>query len=322
MKLASYSEKRGAGPARIGALVDRSVVDLDRTWRLLRRGQSDAEGFPNTMRELIAGGRAALDRAVRALDFACEREGVETLGHPLAAVELLPPVADPAKFFCIGKNSRGHRAELTKAGLLGEMPAEPTAFIKLNAAMVGNDASVVRPADITTLDYEPELTFVLSRTAVGVKASKALDFVFGITLCNDLTAREVQKREAISGTRFWTAKNMPGFGPVGPFIMTMDEIADPHDLWITCDVNGERRIRAHTGDVVYRIGDVLEHFTRHVPFYAGDLVAMGAPQGVAVGHANARELYLKPGDVVDVAFEGIAPALTTRIVAPLSSSKQ
>jgi 2-keto-4-pentenoate hydratase/2-oxohepta-3-ene-1,7-dioic acid hydratase in catechol pathway len=155
-----------------------------------------------------------------------------------------------------------------------------------------------------------------------VKAGNPLDFVFGITLCNDLTAREVQKREAVSGTRFWTAKNMPGFGPVGPFILTIDEVVDPHDLWITCDVNGERRIRAHTGDVIYRIGDVLEHFTRHVPFYAGDLIAMGAPQGTAVAQPNAEELYLKPGDVVDVAFEGIAPALRTRIVAPSSPLQQ
>ena len=108
---------------------------------------------------------------------------------------------------------------------------------------------------------------------------------------------------------------MPGFGPVGPFIVTLDEIADPHDLWITCDVNGERRMRVHTGDVIFRIGAVLEHFSRWMPFEAGDLIAMGAPAGVAVGQPNADELYLRPGDVVEIAIEGFA-ALRTFIVGP------
>src|SRR5204862_3502680 len=129
----------------------------------------------------------------------------------------------------------------------------------------------------------------------------------GITLTNDLTAREIQKREVASDTRFWTSKNMPGFGPVGPFIVTLDEIGDPHDLWITCDVNGERRMRVHTGDMIFRIGAVLEHFSRWMPFEGGDLIAMGAPAGVDVGQTNADELYLKPGDTVAIAIDGFAP---------------
>jgi 2-keto-4-pentenoate hydratase/2-oxohepta-3-ene-1,7-dioic acid hydratase in catechol pathway len=320
MKLITYTNKAALAP-RIGALTDDTIVDLDRAWRLLRHKESDADAFPKTMRELVASGVKGLDCAMRALQFVDERGTAESSTLSLADVDLLPPISDPSKFFCVGKNSRGHREELSRVGMLAETPTEPTAFIKLNSVMVGNDAAVSRPTGISTLDYEPELTFVVSQTALGVKAKDALDFVFGITLCNDLTAREIQKREAVSGTRFWTAKNMPGFGPVGPFILTMDEVRDPHDLWITCEVNGEQRIRAYTGDVIYRIGDVLEHFTRYVPFYAGDLIAMGAPQGVAVAHANAHELYLKPGDVVDVALEGVTPALRTRIVSTESPQK-
>jgi len=112
---------------------------------------------------------------------------------------------------------------------------------------------------------------------------------------------------------------MPGFGPVGPFVITLDEVDDPHDLWIICTVNGKQRMRVHTGDVIFRIGDVIEHFSRWMPLDPGDLIAMGAPAGVAVGQPNAAELYLRPGDIVDVAFEGMPP-LRTRIISPQKES--
>ena len=171
----------------------------------------------------------------------------------------------------------------------------------------------MRPRGISTLDYEPELTFVIGKRAFRVKRDDAMTYIAGITVTNDLSAREIQKQEVASGTRFWTAKNMPGFGPVGLYVITLDEISDPHDLWITCAVNGEQRMRVHTGDMIFEIGAVLEHFPRWMPFEPGDLIAMGAPAGVAVGQPNADQLYLKPGDVVEVAIEGFAP-LRTRII--------
>jgi 2-keto-4-pentenoate hydratase/2-oxohepta-3-ene-1,7-dioic acid hydratase in catechol pathway len=230
-------------------------------------------------------------------------------------VRLLPPIPDARLFFCVGKNNKSHLDELVRNNLIKEIPKEPTGFVKLSSVMVGDDAAVVRPNGITTLDYEPELTFVIGRRAFRVARADALSYVAGITLTNDLTARQIQKQEVASGTRFWTSKNMPGFGPVGPYIITLDEVADPHDLWITCTVNGQRRMRVHTGDMIFRIGEVLEHFSRWMPFEPGDMIAMGAPAGVAVGQPNADELYLRPGDVVEIAIEGFAP-LSTRIVGP------
>ena len=141
-----------------------------------------------------------------------------------------------------------------------------------------------------------------------------MDYVAGFTLMNDVSAREVQKREVASGSRFWTAKNMPGFAPVGPYVLTMDEAPDTADLWITCEVNGQRRLRSNTGDYLYQISEVLEHFSRYVVFQPGDLIAMGAPSGVAVGQPNAEELYLRPGDDMVIAIEGLM-SLRTRIVA-------
>ena len=199
--------------------------------------------------------------------------------------------------------------------MLTEVPNEPTGFIKLVDTMSGDGDEVVNPADITTLDYEPELCYVVGKRAHGVKKADAMDYISGFTLTNDVSAREIQKREVASGGQFWTAKNMPGFGPVGPFVLTMDEVADTDNLWVTCDVNGQRRLRSNTSDYLYKISDVLEHFSRYVVFEPGDLIAMGAPSGVAVGQPNPDELYLKPGDDMVIAFEGLM-SLRTKIVAP------
>ena len=139
------------------------------------------------------------------------------------------------------------------------------------------------------------------------------DYVAGVTILNDLTDRDAQKREVASGSRFWTGKNIPGFGPLGPEIITLDEIRDPYDLWMTCAVNGEERMRVNTRDQIWKLPVILEHFSRYIPIEPGDMFSTGAPGGVAVGKPNAAELFLKPGDIVECSIEGIA-TLRTYIV--------
>jgi 2-keto-4-pentenoate hydratase/2-oxohepta-3-ene-1,7-dioic acid hydratase in catechol pathway len=250
--------------------------------------------------------------ALEQLAVSAEREG---LLRPIGSLNFLAPIPDPSKFFCVGKNNKRHREELAANKMLTEVPNEPTGFIKLVSTMSGDGDEVVKPNDITTLDYEPELCYVVGKRAHGVRKADAMDYISGFTLTNDVSAREIQKREVASGSRFWTSKNMPGFAPVGPYILTMDEVTDTDNLWVTCDVNGKRRLRSNTGDYLYKIADVLEHFSRYVVFEPGDLIAMGAPSGVAVGQPNADELYLQPGDDMVISFEGLM-SLRTRIVAP------
>lgn len=309
MKLLTFSSLDPAAAPRLGAWLDGDVIDIAALHA--RAGLPGAA--PASLKALIEAGPGALDGVRRALATAGDHAPGGGVRHRRDDVRVLPPVPDCGKFFCVGKNNKTHLEELKANQLIKEIPQEPTGFIKLNQVLVGDRANVARPRGIVMFDYEPELTFVLGKRAFGARKADALDHVFGITLLNDLTAREIQKREVASGTRFWTAKNMPGFGPVGPFVITLDEIADPHDLWVTCTVNGVQRMRVHTGDVIFRIGDVIEHFSRWMPLDAGDLIAMGAPSGVAVGQPNADELYLRPGDVCEIAFEGMPP-LTTHIV--------
>jgi 5-carboxymethyl-2-hydroxymuconate isomerase/acylpyruvate hydrolase len=232
------------------------------------------------------------------------------------AIRYLPPVPDLDKFLCVGKNYRAHLEELKKHDLINEMPQEVTGFVKLHSCLTGHNEKVVKPDGIPHLDYEPELVFVIGKRALGVKKTDDWrPYVVGVTVLNDLTDRDMQKREVASGSRFWTSKNAPGFGPLGPEIVTMDEIRDPYDLWMTCSVNGEERMRVNTRDQIWKMGDILEHFSRFIPIEPGDMFSTGAPGGVAVGKANASDLFLKPGDVVECAIDGVT-TLRTTIIAP------
>jgi acylpyruvate hydrolase len=306
MRLASYVDLSRGREARFGIVRGDNIVDVVAAANTLHRMVPAA-----SVKVALTSGTQTI-AALQELAVAAERAG---LVRPITGLKFLPPIPDPSKFFCVGKNNRRHREELAANKMLTEVPNEPTGFIKLVSTMSGDGDEVVKPADITTLDYEPELCYVVGKRAHGVKKSDAMDYISGFTLTNDISAREIQQREVASGSRFWTAKNMPGFGAVGPFVLTMDEVADTDNLWVTCDVNGQRRLRSNTGDYLYKISDVLAHFSRYVVFEPGDLIAMGAPCGVAVGQPNAAELYLQPGDDMVISFEGLM-SLRTRIVAP------
>jgi 2-keto-4-pentenoate hydratase/2-oxohepta-3-ene-1,7-dioic acid hydratase in catechol pathway len=309
MRLLTYSRKPD-GPPCIGVRVGHRILDIEAASRV------NGEPLPSTMKALLAAGRGALSRVQGlARNAQSDARPYAQALHDESQIRYLPPVPDADKFLCVGKNYRAHLEELKRKDLIREMPEEPTAFVKLNSCLVGHNARVARPAGIVHLDYEPELVFVIGKQALGVKKEDAMDYAVGVTLLNDLTDRDSQKREVASGSRFWTGKNIPGFGPLGPEIVTMDEIRDPYDLWITCSVNGEERMRVNTAEQIWKVGDILEHFSKNIPLEPGDMFSTGAPGGVAVGKPDAESLFLKPGDVVECAIEGVI-TLRTTIVAP------
>ncbi len=312
MKLASFQLKSADPAPRIGALHAGQMLDLTH----FAHGPASVRAMLTNTAQGIAWARAALLRADR------EPASASAHLHALDAITLLAPIADADKFICVGKNYRTHLEELKRTNLIKEMPEEPTGFIKTNACLIGSDADVVRPRDVSALDYEPELVFVIGKPAFrvpkGISVEAALDYVAGITILNDLTCRDTQKREVASGSRFWTAKNATGFGPLGPYIITMDEVADPYNIWVTCHVNGTERMRVNTSEQIWKINDILAHFSRLVPLLPGDMFSTGAPGGVAVGKANAADLFLKPDDIVDCGFEAPAMNLRNKIIADLS----
>jgi 2-keto-4-pentenoate hydratase/2-oxohepta-3-ene-1,7-dioic acid hydratase in catechol pathway len=319
MRLATFSRKpdrrQPPGQPRLGAALGDRMLDLAQCAHRVQGGPSLPE---SSMKRLLALGKPGLDRVKQLIDHAANAETRLPAGTLIdsASIDFLPPIPDADKFLCVGKNYRTHLEELRRTDLIRETPTEPTGFIKLNSCLTGHGSDVVRPDGIVHLDYEPELVFVIGKRALGVKKEHAFDCIAGITLLNDLTCRDLQKREVASGSRFWTGKNIPGFGPLGPCIITMDEVPDPYDIWVTCSVNGEQRMRVNTGDQIWKLPDIIEHFSRYIPLEPGDMFSTGAPGGVAVGKPNAAELFLKPGDVVECAFEKPAMVLRNRIVAP------
>jgi 5-carboxymethyl-2-hydroxymuconate isomerase/acylpyruvate hydrolase len=295
----------------LGVRIDQRVLDIGAAAKA-----AGLDALPASMKSLLAGGPDAMAR-LHHLAAAAQKDKArfDVAWRDASAIRYLPPVPDADKFLCVGKNYRSHLEELKRTNLIKEIPSEPTSFVKLNSCLVGHGAKVARPAGIVRLDYEPELVFVIGKRALGVKKEYAMSHVAGVTILNDLTDRDSQEREVASGSRFWTGKNIPGFGPLGPELITIDEIADPYDLWMTCAVNGEQRMRVNTRDQIWKLPDILEHFSRYIPIEPGDMFSTGAPGGVAVGKPNAAALFLKPGDVVECGIEGIA-TLRTTIVEP------
>ncbi len=314
MRLASFSAHSKPHLKRTGVLCGSQLLDLQVAAHLL---EPQATTFPGSMKDLLAAGPEGLARTRSLLAQALnnKQELLEAL-YELSSIDFLPPIQEAHKFLCVGKNYRTHLEELKRTDLIKELPEEPTGFIKLNDCLTGHNTDVVRPSSVTNLDYEPELVFVIGKAAYQVSAENAFDHVAGITILNDLTCRDTQKREVASGSRFWTAKNAPGFGPLGPYIITMDEVPDPYNIWVTCSVNGEQRMRVNTSDQIWKLPRIIEHFSRLVPLMPGDMFSTGAPGGVAVGKPNASELYLKYGDIVECAFENPEMVLRNKIVAP------
>src|SRR4051812_39904528 len=226
MRLVTFVPNSPEAQPRAGVRVGHRILDIEAGSRV------DGEPLPRTMKELLRAGRGALSRTAALAKAAQARAGrFSGAMYEERAVRLLPPVPDPDKFLCVGKNYRAHLEELKKHDLIKEMPEEVTGFVKVTSCLTGHDTKVVKPEAVARLDYEPELVFVIGRRALGVSADDDwTDYVVGVTVLNDLTDRDMQKREVASGSRFWTSKNAPGFGPLGPEIATLDEIEDPYDL--------------------------------------------------------------------------------------------
>jgi 5-carboxymethyl-2-hydroxymuconate isomerase/acylpyruvate hydrolase len=304
MRLITFKRHTNATP-EIGARIRTDQQDQVLPFADMAARQQ-ISNFPATMRTFLQQGDQVMATAKA---WAAKPEPSVLI--PTKDIIYLPPIGDAEKFLCVGKNYRKHLAELERNNLIKEIPEEPTGFIKLNSCLAGHQQTVIKPKGIDRLDYEPELVFVMGKRALGASKEEAFSYVAGVTILNDLTDRDLQQREVKSGSRFWTAKNIPGFGPLGPEIITMDEITNPYDLWMICRVNGEERMRVNTEEQIWKFPDILHHFSRFIPIEPGDMFSTGAPGGVAVGKPNAEDYFLRDGDVVECEIEGISTLSTT-----------
>ena len=237
-------------------------------------------------------------------------------GEPaaLAGAKLAAPVGPLTKnVICVGKNYYDHAREFAQSGVdqsgdKQDVPADPVIFTKSTSSLADPGQKIVASLDPThTVDYEGEFGVVIGKHAKNVKREDALDYVFGYTIVNDLTARAVQQRHK----QWFLGKSLDGFCPVGPYLVTCDEFGVPGEQELATHVNDERRQSAKLKDMIFDVPSFIETVTAYVPLEPGDVLATGTPAGVGIGFDPPR--YLQPGDVVRIAISGIGE-LTNPVV--------
>jgi 2-keto-4-pentenoate hydratase/2-oxohepta-3-ene-1,7-dioic acid hydratase in catechol pathway len=214
--------------------------------------------------------------------------------YRLEAVELLAPIPRPPKFICVGLNYRDHAAETRMP-----IPSIPTIFSKFSNVVVGPGAPVVLPKVSQRPDYEAEFAFVIGPGGRHIPAARAMEHVFGYTIVNDVSARDFQT----ATTQWLMGKTFDTFAPTGPWIVTRDEIADPHNLDISLEIGGQVLQKSNTRELVFKIPELIEFISQVVTLEPGDIVATGTPAGVGLGRRPPR--WLKPGEEMVVKIQGI-----------------
>ena len=252
-------------------------------------------GFAGDLVDLIAGFDRLKDQLV-----------AKTAGQPLGGVKLLAPIAQPRRnIFCVGKNYAAHAAEFSKSGFdssakEGEhAPEAPVVFTKPFTCVIGPDDTIPPHKDVTQqLDYEAELTIVIGKGGRGIKKADALDHVFGYTIVNDVTARDLQKLHR----QWFLGKSLDGFCPMGPYLVTADEL-DAANLDVKCWVNGELRQNANTAQLIFDIPTLIETISAGMALLPGDLIATGTPAGVGIGFTPPK--FLQSKDTVRIEIQNI-----------------
>jgi len=278
MKLVSFSV--AGGSPRPGALIEDAGLVVDLT----------AAGYADSLAAIAAG--------ITSID----KPGAYP-GHKLIDVRLHAPLTNPPRVFAIGLNYRDHAAESKMA-----LPSFPVVFFKMATAIIGPGDAIVLPENSTEPDYEAELAFVIGEGGYRIAASDWREHVYGYTIINDVSARDVQR----ATTQWSLAKSFPTFCPMGPAIVPADQIDDPHELDISLSVNGEVLQNSNTRELIFKVPELIEYISSITPLLPGDIVSTGTPAGVGMGRKPQR--WLRAGDTVTVSLEGLG-SLVNPVVA-------
>jgi 2-keto-4-pentenoate hydratase/2-oxohepta-3-ene-1,7-dioic acid hydratase in catechol pathway len=221
---------------------------------------------------------------------------------------LAPPVMNPRKIIATGRNYMDHVREgqeiWAKRGKVVTIPEFPTAFAKYASSLSSHDSPILIPKGIDDVDYEIELAVVIGTRALDVAEGEALSYVAGYTICNDVGARGIQRKEMDQQIGIVLAKNFPSFAPMGPWLVTADEIPDPQNLDIGLEVDGESRQRANTSDMIFSVAKLVSYWSR-MGLEPGDIIITGTPSGVALAREEPEKFYLRPGQTVTAWIAGI-----------------
>jgi 2-keto-4-pentenoate hydratase/2-oxohepta-3-ene-1,7-dioic acid hydratase in catechol pathway len=278
MKLVTFST---AGATHVGVLFGNEVIDLT------------AAGVATTMLEIVKGGEAILAKA----------RATKAPKVALSSVRLLTPLPNPSKILCSGVNYKDHAAEGT-----GKIPEEPFFFAKVPSSVAGPEDKIAAPAITKQLDWEVEFAVVVGKRLFKAKPEEVMPALFGYTMLNDVSARDIQFKDS----QITLGKNFEHFAPIGPCIVTADEMTQPDKVRVTTHLNGKLMQDANTADWIFPLPRLISFLSQVMPLEPGDIVSTGTPAGT--GGGQHPPLYMKPGDVIEIAGEGVG-SLRNYIVA-------
>jgi len=249
---------------------------------------------PLSLDEVITMGKRGIDIIAQLMHCSTNAEKKDAT-ISMEEVTILPPVPSPPKIVCLGLNYRDHARE-QKA----KISSEPVIFMKPRTAVIGSEQPIIRPSFVKQLDYEAELAIVIGREGKNIPVSDAKDYVFGYTVFNDVSARDIQFKD-----KQWTrGKSFDTFAPLGPCIATAGQIENPNDLRICTRVNGELRQNSSTKNMVLNVYEVVHYLSVVMTLEPGDVIATGTPAGVGV-FMKPKPRFLSLGDIVEIEIEGI-----------------
>lgn len=296
-----------AGRARAGVIIGNDVLDLVAAGDALEPTRL----VPHSIRGILEAGAPAMDLIARAIEQAhaqASRLHDSGILVPRKDVKLLAPIPEPGMILSCGMNYGEHLREMNTP-----IPEKPTAFYKSVTAIIGPEEPILLPKSHPHMvDWEGELSAVIGRPCFNVSAHDALDYVGGYTIVNDVSARDwvapVFAAKGVMGPiHAWEhnllGKQFPTFSPMGPVLVTKDEIGSPDALRLTTRVNGKVMQSAHTSDLVFSVAKLIEYYSQFYQFRPGDVITTGSPAGVGFG--RKPPIFLRPGDVVEVEVEGI-----------------
>lgn len=277
---------------------EKGVIDIE-----MALSNKPSSNVPTDIMEIISSGDSAVN-AVKSYIAEIETFGDEIYKLDVEGLPLGPCVTRPNKIICVGLNYRKHAEETNSP-----YPPVPILFNKFNNTLTGHLQHIAVPKVTEKLDYEVELCIVIGKQAKYVTIEQGLDYVFGYCVVNDLSARDLQLR-----TPQWLlGKSCDGFSPLGPYLVTADEVDNPNQLYLRTTVNGEIRQNSNTSDMIFPCNEIVSYISQYMTLEPGDIILTGTPEGVVMGKPLEEQIYLQPGDEVTVEIEKLG-SLTNRMV--------
>ncbi|MEW9669434.1 fumarylacetoacetate hydrolase family protein [Ammoniphilus sp. 3BR4] len=271
----------------LGVKTEKGILDVEEAIKQCR----EHKYIPKTVSNLIEDGEKGRESLAELVDTVYQEDSLFLQEDSL---EFGPCVSEPQKIICVGLNYKRHAEECKMP-----YPDTPILFSKFSNTLSGHQQEIILPSKSLQIDYEAELAIVVGKAAKDIEKEEALSYVYGYCIANDLSARDWQSKSS----QWLLGKTCDGFGPIGPYLVSKEEVDNPNELRIRCLVNGNTRQDSNTSDMIFSCEEIVSYISQHMTLNPGDIILTGTPEGVIMGYSEARRTWLNDGDEVTVEIQ-------------------